>query len=84
MRPNLRYYCGIHCETMRRKQQKNLLGGQFKKECKQGTLRFITETRTAYNWTPENHDARFEVFMVVKIQIKVFWVEMPYSVMVGY
>jgi hypothetical protein len=29
-------------------------------------------------------DVRFEVFMAVKIQVLVFWVVTPYSVLVGY
>jgi hypothetical protein len=31
-----------------------------------------------------SQDARFEVFTVVKIQIKVFWIVMPCSFVVGY
>jgi hypothetical protein len=30
------------------------------------------------------HDVRFEVSMTMKIQIEVFWVVMPCSVVVGY
>jgi hypothetical protein len=32
----------------------------------------------------EDFEARYEVFMVVKIQVKVFGVVIPYSVVLGY
>jgi len=35
-------------------------------------------------WGDNSEDVRFEVFMVVKIQVKVFWVVMLCSVVVGY
>jgi hypothetical protein len=47
-------------------------------------LQNTLETKLRHLRTNFINDARFEVFMAVKIQVEVFWVVAPCSVVVGY
>jgi hypothetical protein len=54
--------------------------------CKTFNLKILTKSQKLcfYKKNYLSRGSRFEVFMVVKIQVEVFWVVMPCSVVVGY